>query len=108
MYFVNFYLMVAIYLAVIVGVIVVVLGWYKPVATDSCLKRMMLSCGIDEVTASNADQLLKLDMDAVRSRCRHCPVTDLCDQWLDGEAIASNSFCPNVWHFIAAADSSQS
>jgi hypothetical protein len=108
MYFVNIYLMVAIYFAVIVGVIVVILGWYKPVAADSRLKRMMLSCGIDEVTASNADQLLKLDMDAVRFRCRQCPVTDLCERWLNGEAIASNSFCPNVWYFIAAADSSQS
>jgi hypothetical protein len=108
MYFVNSYVVVAIYVAFVVGVIVVFLRWYKAVAVDSRIKRMMVSCGIDEVTASNADQLLNLDMDAARSRCRYCPVTDLCEEWLDGGAIASNSFCPNVWQFTAAAVSNQS
>jgi len=108
MHFANSYFAVAMYLVVIVGVTIGVLRWHKSVASEHRLKRMMVCCGIDEVIASNADQFLKLDMNTVRSRCRNCPVTDLCDRWLNGEAVASNNFCPNVWHFTRAADSSQS
>jgi hypothetical protein len=41
-------------------------------------------------------------MEAVRRRCRHCPVTYLRDCWLDGEADATNAFCPNAWSFRQA------
>jgi len=108
MHFVNSYFAVAMYFVVIVGIVIGVLRWHKSVASECRLIRMMVCCGIDEVIASNADQFLKLDMNTVRSRCRNCPVTDLCDRWLNGEAVASNNFCPNVWHFTTAAGSSQS
>jgi hypothetical protein len=107
MSFVNSYITVAVCLVVIGIVIIAILRWHGSDTPESRLKRMMLSCGIDEMTALYADNLLKLDMNAVRSRCRHCLDTDLCDRWLDGEAVAGNSFCPNVWHFTAAARSRQ-
>jgi len=104
MHFVNSNFTVAMALAFIVGIIILaILHWRNSVATESRLTRMMLSCGIDEETAAKADQLLNFNMEAVRSRCRHCPVTHLCDSWLDGEAVASNSFCPNARIFLRAA-----
>ena len=106
MQFVNSYFTIAMYLAVIAGVIIAAPRWRKSVASKRRIKRMMVCCGIDEAIASNADHFLKLDMNAVRSRCRNCPVTELCDSWLNGEAVASNNFCPNVWHFTKAANSS--
>jgi hypothetical protein len=108
MYIVNSYFTVALALAVIGGIILAILHWYNLAAAKNRMKRMMVSCGIDEEIAEKADQLLKVDMVAVRSRCRHCPVTYLCDRWLDGHAIASNGFCPNARIFVQAADSSQS
>ena len=107
MYFVNSYFMVAIYLAVFTGAIIAVLHWRKSLAATRRLQRMMLCCGIDRNATVRANPVLNLDMDAVRFRCRNCPVTDLCDRWLDGESIGSNSFCPNAWHFIEAASSAK-
>ena len=104
MLFVNSYFTVAMALACIVGIIILaILHWASSAAAESRMTRMMLSCGIDEETSAKADQLLNFDMDAVRTRCRHCPVTHLCDGWLDGEAVASNSFCPNARIFLRAA-----
>jgi hypothetical protein len=107
MYFVNSYFTVAVYLTVLFGAILAVLHWRNSRAVTSRIQRMMLCCGIYEEADVRAEQLRKLDMDAVRSRCRHCAVTDLCDRWLDGESIGSNKFCPNSWHFIEAANSSK-
>jgi hypothetical protein len=107
MSFVNSYIIIAVCLVVIGIVIIAILRWHASDTSEDRLKRMMLSCGIDEVTALYADNLLKLDMNAVRSRCRNCVATDLCDRWLNGEAVAGNSFCPNVWYFTAAAGSKQ-
>jgi len=106
-HFVNSYFTSAIYLAIIVGAVIAALYWRKSLAATRRTQRMMLSCGIDKDAAVRTDQVLDLDMDAVRLRCRNCPVTDLCERWLDGESIPTNDFCPNVWHFIAAASASQ-
>ena len=103
MFFDNSYFTVAIYLALIVAIVLAILHWHQSAAVDSHLQRMMVSCGIDEKTAANADQFLDLDMDAVRSRCRNCQVAVLCDHWLDGETDMNNSFCPNVWLFRKVA-----
>jgi hypothetical protein len=102
LFFVNSYFTVALYLAVFTSILIAVLQWNRSVATKTRMKRMMVSCGIGEQIAENADKLLKIDMDAARSRCRNCPATDECERWLDGESIASNSFCPNAWHFAKA------
>jgi hypothetical protein len=69
--------------------------------------RMMLSCGIDEATARNPDQLLDVDMQDARRRCRQCPAPETCDRWLNGESVPGNDFCPNAARFIAAADDGQ-
>lgn len=106
MYFVNSYFTVAIYLSAIVGVVYAILHWRKSIVADSRMQRMMLSCGIDEETVLSADQRLKLDMAVVRSRCRNCATTDLCDRWLGGEPMESAGFCPNNRHFTTAAHSS--
>lgn len=102
-FFDNTYFTVAIYLAVIVGVIIGVLHWHQAQATDNRLHRMMLSCGMDEHTAANASQVLKLDINEARSRCQNCQITVLCDRWLNGEIIANNGFCPNARYFQRAA-----
>ncbi len=108
MHFVNSYFTVSMALACIGGIIILaILHWRSSAAAESRTTRMMLSCGIDEETAAKAEQLLNFDMDAVRTRCQHCPVTHLCDGWLDGEAVASNSFCPNARIFLRAASIGQ-
>ena len=58
MYFVNSYITVAIYLAVVTSLVLSIFHWRKSLATESRLQRMMESCGIDRKTAENADQLL--------------------------------------------------
>jgi len=103
----NSYFAVAVCLAVLTGAIIAILRWRNSLAVTNRLQRMMLCCGIDEDANVRADQLRKLDMVAVRLRCRVCPITDLCERWLDGASIASHSSCPNAWHFIAAASSGQ-
>jgi len=103
MVFVNSYFTVAIYLAVVVSLILAIFHWRNSLATESRMRRMMESCGIDQVTAENADQLLTIDMYAVRNRCRHCPATGLCHHWLSEEAATSNDFCPNAPFFRDAA-----
>ena len=108
MYFVNSYFTVAIYLAVIAGVMIALLRWHESNAVNRRLLHMMVSCGIDDETAANADQLLKPDIDVVRARCRNCADTDLCDRWLDGDAALGNSFCSNAGYFTVAAGSSRS
>lgn len=105
MYFVNSYFTVAIYLTVIVGGACAVLHWLNVIAADSRMKRMMVSCGIAEETAENAGQLLKLDIDAVKARCRNCADIDLCERWLDGKPVENACFCPNIRHFSTAARS---
>lgn len=107
MYFVNSYFTVAIYLAVATSLFLAIFHWRNLLAADSRLRRMMESCGIDRNTAEHADQLLKVDMRAVRDRCRHCQVTGLCDHWLSEEAATSNDFCPNAGIFRAAVAASQ-
>ncbi len=106
MNFVNSYFTVAILVAVIAGVAIAVVHRRQSLATKSRMQRMMVCCGIDRAIAVHADNVLKLNMNGVRARCRNCPVTEQCDRWLDGEAIAGNSFCPNVWHFNKVANSS--
>lgn len=106
MYFENSYFTVAIYLSVCVGVLLSIFYWRNSRAAQSRMQRMMMCCGIDEHTATHADHLLNVDMRTLRERCRHCPVTDLCEHWLDEEAVVSNSFCPNASVFRGAAATS--
>lgn len=108
MFFINSYLTVGLALAFIAGTILVILRWRRSAATESRMERMMVSCGIDQESASNENQSLNIDYDAARVRCLHCPVTYLCDRWLDGDAVANSSFCPNAWIFKRAASDGQS
>ncbi len=103
--YVSSYFTVAIYLVLAVGLLIALCRRYRSVTSESRIQRMMLSCGIDEMAALNADHLLKLDMDQVRQRCRNCPVTDECDRFLAGECVAGHGFCPNAWYFERAAAS---
>jgi len=103
MYFVNSYFTVAIYLAVVVSLFLAIFHWRNSLATESRMQRMMESCGIDQETASNADQMLRVDMHVMRDRCRRCPTTGLCEHWLNGEAATGNNFCPNAPVFRDAA-----
>ena len=103
MNFVNFYIVVLIFLALIISVAVPAARRHRAEASESRMRRMMVCCGVDQVAAKYADHLLRLDMQTVRHHCRHCPDTRKCDHWLDGEAIAGNDFCANVDQFSAAA-----
>jgi len=93
---------VAVGVAVLGGITIIILNWIQAMISSRRMYRMMLSCGIDEETAKHPDELLDLDMSAIRRRCRNCPVPETCDRWLSGEAVPSNEFCPNAWHFAGA------
>jgi hypothetical protein len=69
---------------------------------------MMLTFGLDEATARNADALLDIDMNAVRRRCRCCPSPETCERWLNGETVPGNEFCPNAPQFAAVASMAES
>jgi hypothetical protein len=97
------YITITIFLVVAIGVSFSFIRRHKSLASESRMKRMMMSCGIDERTARYADHILKLDMKDVRYHCRRCRDTGLCDRWLAGEAVAGNGFCPNLLKFKTAA-----
>jgi len=101
---VDSWITVAIGLAVLGGITIIIRGWVLSSISNRRIYRMMLSCGVNEDTAKYADQLTDIDMSGVRRRCRNCPVPDTCDRWLRGEAVPSNEFCPNVWHFMSAVE----
>lgn len=107
MYVINSYVTFAIYLIVFISISVAVFRWRRSQAVRRRVLRMMLTCGIDEHTAQNADALLDLDMRAVRRRCRRCPEPQVCERWLNGAAVPDNTFCPNAPQFAAAAPSRQ-
>ena len=87
-----------------VGMMIITRNWLHAVVSDRRMYRMMLACGIDETTARNADQLLDIDMQDARRRCRCCPAPETCDRWLNGETVPGNDFCPNATRFTAAAE----
>jgi len=91
----------------IVGMMIIFRNWRNSVVSSHRMHRMMLACGIDETTARNANQLLDIDMQDARRRCRGCPAPVTCDRWLNGEAVPSNNFCPNAARFMAAAEACQ-
>jgi len=91
----------------VVGIMVILRNRLHGRASNRRMYRMMLTCGIDETTARNADQLLDIDMHDARRRCRRCPAPGTCDRWLNGESVPGNDFCPNAARFKAAAEASR-
>lgn len=86
------------------GLMIIIRNWHRAFVSNRRMYRMMLTCGIDETTARNANQLLDIDMQEVHRRCRRCPAPVICDRWLNGEAVPGNDFCPNAARFMAAAE----
>ena len=78
---------------------------YRQVEADvkSRIRRMMLTFGIDWLSAKNPDASLDIDMDAVRKRCRACPDAENCERYLRGEAVPGHDFCPNARGFESLA-----
>jgi hypothetical protein len=107
MYVGNSYITFAIYLAVFLAVTAGVFHWQQSRAIRRRVLRMMLTFGLDEATARNADALLDLDMNAVRRRCGRCKSPETCERWLSGETVPGNDFCPNAPQFAAAAQARQ-
>ena len=90
-----------------VGMMIIIRNWRHAVVSNSRMYRMMLACGIDEATARNPNELIAIDMQDVRRRCRRCPASKTCDRWLNGEMVPGNDFCPNAARFMAAAEAGQ-
>jgi hypothetical protein len=107
MYIVNSHITIAIYLAVFLLVTAATFRWQQSKSVKRRVIRMMLTFGIDEATARNADALLDIDMNAVRRRCRRCPSPETCERWLNGETVPGNDFCPNAPHFAAVVAARQ-
>ena len=66
------------------------------------LRRMMASFGLDLDDIEDSDPGTSLNMHAVRSRCRRCPVENVCERWLAGEIAGDNNFCLNAKVFAHA------
>ena len=107
MYLINSHITVAIYLAVFLMVSGAAFYWQQTRTVKRRIIRMMLTFGIDEETARNADALLDIDMNAVRKRCRRCPSPETCERWLNGETVPGNEFCPNAPQFAAVVQERQ-
>lgn len=107
MYVINSHITFAIYLAVFLIVTVAAFQWQRSKTVRGRIVRMMLTFGIDEEAARNADALLDIDMKAVRRRCRRCPEPGTCERWLNGETVPGNNFCPNAPQFAAVVQASE-
>ncbi len=101
MYIANSHITFAIYLAVFLVVTVAVFQWQQSRAVRRRVLRMMLTFGLDEDTARNADALLDIDMKAVHRRCSRCSAPQTCERWLNGDTVPGNDFCPNAPQFAA-------
>jgi len=104
MFIVNAYITVAVGLAVVTAIMLGVLRWQHAASVNRRILRMMLTFGIDEQTARDADELLDIDMETVRRRCRRCPEPGTCRRWLNGESLPGNAFCPNAPEFAAVVE----
>lgn len=104
---VESYVMVTMVIIGIVGMMIIIRNWRHAVVSNRRMYRMMLTCGIDDTTARNPNQLLDIDMQDARRRCRDCPSPEICDRWLNGETVPGNDFCPNAGRFMAAAETGQ-
>ena len=100
---VESYITVALVVIGAVGMLLIIRNRLHSVASSRRMYRMMLTCGIDEVAARNANELLDIDMQDVRGRCQRCPLPETCDRWLNGESVPGNDFCPNAARFMTAA-----
>jgi len=93
---------VALIIIGVAGIMITLRVWLHAIVSNRRMYRMMLTCGIDEKTARNPDELLDIDLKAARRRCRRCPAPKTCDRWLKGETVPGNDFCPNAARFVAA------
>ena len=75
-------------------------------AVSSRMQRMMVSCGLNAERVASGQLPIDIDMEAAFERCQFCAVPELCERWLDGDAVASNGFCVNARAFTKAATSS--
>jgi hypothetical protein len=104
---VESYIAVTLVIIGAVGMMIIIRIWIHAIASNRRMYRMMLTCGIDKTTARNANQLLDIDMQDVRRRCRRCQAPKTCDRWLNGDAVPGIDFCPNAARFTAAVKASQ-
>ncbi len=107
MYFINSHIMPALCLVVFLAVTLAAFRWRQSTAISRRIVRMMLTFGIDEETARNAEALFDIDMSAVRKRCRRCPSPEICERWLNGYTVPGNDFCPNAPQFMAVVQARQ-
>jgi len=101
---VQSYVTISLAIIGIAGLMIVLRNRLHVVVSNRRMYRMMLTCGIDEMTARNPGRLPDIDLKDLRRRCRHCPAPETCDRWLNGEAVPGNDFCPNAARFMAAAE----
>ncbi len=107
MYDVKLLITVTLVIIGAIGIMISVHYCLHAIASDRRMYRMMLTCGIDKTTARKPNELLDIDMQDARRRCRRCPATETCDRWLNGETLPGNDFCPNAARFMAVAEASQ-
>ena len=98
------YVTITLIIVGIAGTLFLLHSLRRAVVSNRRMFCMMLACGIDENTARHANQLLDIDIQDARRRCRRCPAPEACDRWLRGEAVPGNDFCPNAARFMAAAE----
>ena len=101
---VQTYVTLPLVIIAVVGLMIAIRYWHREAVCRQRMYRMMLTCGIDDATARNPDELLDVDMKHARRRCRRCPAPEQCDRWLNGEAVPGNDFCPNADRFMDAAE----
>ena len=92
----------AIFLVIATIALFVAFCRFVEAASRNRLRRMMASVGLDLDNIEDSDSGTGLDMNAVRSRCRRCPVENVCERWLAGEIAGDNSFCLNAKIFARA------
>ena len=101
---VQFYVTLSLVIIGLAGMMIMTRNWLRAVVSGRRMYRMMLTCGIDEKTARDPAEFLDIDLNDARKRCRNCPAPEICDRWLNGEALPGNDFCPNAARFKAAAE----
>jgi hypothetical protein len=94
MYPSSFQIILAIFMVVVSGALVVWFWRYRSAESQRRMTQMLTRAGVPPEVLGRGD--VEAIIKDVRSRCRACSSEDLCERWLAGKVEGENDFCPNA------------
>lgn len=100
----SFQIILAIFMVVVTGLLVVWFWRYRAAGSQRRMTQMLTRAGVPPEVFVRGD--VEAIVKHVRSRCRACSSEGVCERWLAGEVGGENDFCPNAEIFRSLAKTS--